>query len=235
MSLINEGGQRYVRMANLACVGSHAINGVAALHTELLRQDVLRDMHALDPDKISNKTNGVTPRRWMALANPRLSSLLYTVIGEGWVCDLEELRKLEPLTQDAAFRREWRFVKRAVKEDFAAFLRRRTGVVVDPRSLFDVQVKRIHEYKRQHLNLLHIIALYLWGFRVVSTRRGAKPRQTRSAAISGNLACAYAPEGWLGCAVMARTRLGSGIARDLKVCRTGCETSFIRKKLCVGV
>ena len=161
LSLINEDGVRSVRMANLACVGSHAINGVAALHTELLKQDVLADFHALEPGKISNKTNGVTPRRWVALANPRLSHLLYTAIGEDWVCDLDQLHKLEPLAQDPAFRREWRFVKRSVKEDFAACLKRHTGIKIDPQSLFDVQVKRIHEYKRQHLNLLHVIALYL--------------------------------------------------------------------------
>ena len=161
LSLINEGGNRQVRMANLACVGSHAINGVAALHTDLLKQDVLADFHALYPGKISNKTNGVTPRRWLALANPRLSNLLYESIGEDWVCDLEELRNLEPLAEDAHFRSQWRFVKRAVKEDFAGFLRRRTGISVDPQSLFDVQVKRIHEYKRQHLKLLHIISLYI--------------------------------------------------------------------------
>ena len=161
MSLINEDGGRRVRMANLACVGSHAINGVAALHTELLKRDVLGDFHALDPGKISNKTNGVTPRRWIALANPRLSKLLYNTIGDRWVCCLEELQKLEPLAQDAAFRSEWRYVKRAVKEDFASYLRRKSGLRIDPQSLFDVQVKRIHEYKRQHLKLLHIIALYI--------------------------------------------------------------------------
>ncbi|OYY92679.1 MAG: glycogen phosphorylase [Hydrogenophilales bacterium 28-61-23] len=161
LSLINEHGERYVRMAHLACVGSHAINGVAALHTELLKADVLADFHALWPEKFSNKTNGVTPRRWISLANPRLSKLLDQSIGEGWARDLAQLRNLEPFADDAAFRSEWRYLKRATKEDFANFLRRRVGVAVDPQSLFDVQVKRIHEYKRQHLNVLHIIALYL--------------------------------------------------------------------------
>jgi starch phosphorylase len=161
LSLINEHGERYVRMAHLACVGSHAINGVAALHTELLKADVLADFHALWPEKFSNKTNGVTPRRWISLANPRLASLLDKSIGAGWARDLEQLRNLEPYAEDAAFRAEWRYLKRATKEDFANFLRRRVGVAVDPQSLFDVQVKRIHEYKRQHLNVLHIIALYL--------------------------------------------------------------------------
>lgn len=161
LSLINEEGGRQVRMAHLASVGSHAINGVAALHTELLKQDVLADFHALDPTKISNKTNGVTPRRWIALANPRLKELLDKTIGDNWVCHMDELRKLEPFTQDAVFRSEWRFIKRVVKEEFAAKLKRHTGISIDPQSLFDVHVKRIHEYKRQHLKLLHIIGLYV--------------------------------------------------------------------------
>ncbi len=160
LSLINEHGERYVRMAHLACVGSQAINGVAALHTDLLKADVLADFHALWPRKFSNKTNGVTPRRWIVLSNPRLAGLLTRSLGDGWIRDLDQLRGLEAHADDAAFRSEWRYIKRAVKEDFAGFLRRRLGLAVDPQSLFDVQVKRIHEYKRQHLNVLHIIALY---------------------------------------------------------------------------
>jgi starch phosphorylase len=160
MSLINEHGERYVRMANLACVGSHAINGVAALHTELLKADVLADFNAFAPEKFSNKTNGVTPRRFLALSNPRLARLLDQTIGEGWLIDLGRLRYLEPHADDPSFRSQWRYIKRAVKEDFAAYARRRLGIGVDPDSLFDVQVKRIHEYKRQHLNVLHIVALY---------------------------------------------------------------------------
>jgi starch phosphorylase len=161
LSLINEHGERYVRMAHLACVGSHAINGVAALHTELLKTDVLADFYALWPEKFSNKTNGVTPRRWVSLSNPGLSSLLDKTIGEGWARDLDQLRQLEPWAEDTTFRSEWRYIKRVNKEVFAGFLRRRIGISVDPQSLFDVQVKRIHEYKRQHLNVLHIVALYL--------------------------------------------------------------------------
>ena len=160
LSLINEHGERYVRMAHLACVGSHAINGVAALHTDLLKADVLADFHALSPEKFSNKTNGVTPRRWIVLANPRLSGLICKAIGDDWIRDLDQLRSLEGHADDTAFRSDWRYIKRAVKEDFAGFLRRRLGTVVDPQSLFDVQVKRIHEYKRQHLSVLHIVALY---------------------------------------------------------------------------
>src|SRR5882757_640527 len=160
MSLIDESGGRYVRMANLASVGSHAINGVAQLHSELLKQDVLADFHAPWPGKFGNMTNGVTPRRWIALANPRLTRLLCNAIGEDWIRDLEQLRRLEPYSEQAGFRREWRFIKRSVKEDFASHVRRATGIAIDPESLFDVQVKRIHEYKRQHLNVLHIVTLY---------------------------------------------------------------------------
>ena len=160
LSLIDESGPRYVRMANLACVGSHAVNGVAALHSQLLKQDVLKDFNDLTPEKFSNKTNGVTPRRWLALINPRLTALICAAIGEGWVRDLERLRELEAFADDAAFQESWRQIKRANKCDLAAVARERTGIAADPDSMFDVQVKRIHEYKRQHLNILHVIALY---------------------------------------------------------------------------
>ncbi|HEY5760616.1 MAG TPA: glycogen/starch/alpha-glucan family phosphorylase, partial [Steroidobacter sp.] len=160
LSLIDEHGERYVRMAHLACVGSHTINGVAELHSELLKQDVLKDFYELWPHKFSNKTNGVTPRRWMALSNPKLSSLISEAIGDSWIKNLDELIKLEPLAQDAAFRQRWREIKYANKVEFAAITKQRNGVLIDPQSLFDVQVKRIHEYKRQHLNILHVIALY---------------------------------------------------------------------------
>ena len=160
LSLIGEHGDRHVRMAHLACVGSHSINGVAALHSELLKQDVLKDFYELWPEKFNNKTNGVTPRRWMVLANPRLSALITKVLGDQWMTNLELLTRLEPFANEREFRDSWRAVKLANKRDFAAFVRQRTGTVIDPQSLFDVQVKRIHEYKRQHLNVLHIIALY---------------------------------------------------------------------------
>ena len=161
LSLIDEGGERYVRMANLACVGSHAINGVAELHSELLKRDVLQHFHALWPEKFGNKTNGVTPRRWIALSNPRLARLITEAIGEDWVTELDQLARLEPLAEDTAFRERWHMVKRANKAEFAAFVQHRVGIAVDPQSLFDVQVKRIHEYKRQHLNILHVIAQYV--------------------------------------------------------------------------
>ena len=161
LSLIDERGERYVRMAHLACVGSHAINGVADLHSELLKKDVLADFYQIWPDKFSNKTNGITPRRWLALANPRLSKLISKKIGDDWIGELRHLRELERFAEDSAFRSEWRYVKRSIKEDFASYLRHTSGTLIDPQSLFEVQVKRIHEYKRQHLSILHVISLYL--------------------------------------------------------------------------
>jgi starch phosphorylase len=160
MSLIDEDGERHVRMAHLATVGSHAVNGVARLHTQLLQQHVLRDFHDLWPERFTNKTNGVTPRRWIALANPRLARCITQAIGTDWLLDLEQLRGLEPRAEDEDFRAHWRDIKRANKIALASLIRERTGVVVNPQAMFDVQVKRIHEYKRQHLNILHIIGLY---------------------------------------------------------------------------
>jgi starch phosphorylase len=160
VSLIDESGPRSVRMSNLACVGSHAVNGVARLHSELVRGDLFRDFHEMWPEKFKNVTNGVTPRRFVALVNPGLSALITGAIGEGWVSDLGRLGELEPLAGDAAFRAEWRAVKLANKKALAAQIRERASVEVSPDSLFDVQVKRIHEYKRQHLNVLHVAALH---------------------------------------------------------------------------
>ncbi len=160
LSLIEESDDRYVRMANLACLGSHAINGVAALHSELLKDTVLHDFYELWPEKFSNKTNGVTPRRWMVLSNPRLTKLLESKIGDNWIKHLDELRKLEDFVEDSDFRTQWRQVKREIKEDLAKYIQAKNHIVVNPDSLFDVQVKRIHEYKRQHLQVLHIISLY---------------------------------------------------------------------------
>jgi glycogen phosphorylase len=160
MSLIEENGERYVRMANLACLGSHAINGVAELHSELLKQTVLRDFYELFPEKFSNKTNGVTPRRWVALSNPRLTQLVSRRISDSWIKNLDDLRQLEPLIDDAGFCQDWRSVKQVIKQDLANHIQKELGMSIDPNSLFDVQVKRIHEYKRQHLNALHIVTLY---------------------------------------------------------------------------
>jgi glycogen phosphorylase len=163
VSLISEpsgGGETWVRMAYLAALGSHAVNGVAALHTELLKTSVLKDFYELAPQKLSNKTNGVTPRRWLLLSNPGLAKLITAHIGSGWAHDLEKLRRLEPLAEDAEFRCEWRAVKRQNKLQLAAWVHEQLGVVADPDSIFDVLVKRIHEYKRQHLQVLHVLTLF---------------------------------------------------------------------------
>jgi len=161
LSLIDEAGGRAVRMAHLACVGSHAINGVAQLHTDLLKQDVLPDWVALQSERFCNVTNGVTPRRFLALCNPGLARLLNDTIGDAWVRDLERLADLRPFAHDAAFGEAWRREKYLNKVCLADLVRTRTGVQVDPAALFDIQVKRIHEYKRQHLNVLHILTRYL--------------------------------------------------------------------------
>ena len=147
-------------MAHLATVGSHAINGVAALHSELLKENVLKDFYEMWPERFSNKTNGVTPRRFLALSNPGLRALLDRTIGDGWLTDLGRLRGLEAFADDPAFQREWREVKRANKVRLAQYVHAATGIELNPDWLFDIQVKRIHEYKRQHLNVLHIITLY---------------------------------------------------------------------------
>jgi starch phosphorylase len=162
LSLIEETGPRFVRMAHLACVGSHRVNGVARLHSELLKQTVLRDFAELWPEKFCNVTNGVTPRRFVALSNPGLTKLITSRIGDDWLRDLKQLRKLEAFADDPEFQQLWREVKLANKRRLAALIAERTGIKVAPESLFDVQVKRIHEYKRQHLAALHIVTLYLW-------------------------------------------------------------------------
>jgi starch phosphorylase len=160
MSLIGEDGGNTVRMAHLATVGSHAINGVAALHSDLLKASVLSDFYELWPERFSNKTNGVTPRRFLALSNPGLRGLLDRSIGAGWLTDLDRLRGLEAFVDDPEFRQQWRDVKRANKARLATYVETLTGVELNPQWMFDIQVKRIHEYKRQHLSVLHIIRQY---------------------------------------------------------------------------
>jgi starch phosphorylase len=160
MSLIEEAGARQVRMANLAIVGSHSTNGVAEIHSHLLRTRVVADFACLFPERFNNKTNGVTPRRWLLTANPGLAGLITDAIGDHWVTDLDQLRKLVPLADDEDFQVQFLQIKRAAKERFADWLKSRTGQIVDPDSVFDSQIKRIHEYKRQLLNILHVISLY---------------------------------------------------------------------------
>jgi starch phosphorylase len=160
MSIIGEDNGKSVRMAHLATVGSHAINGVAALHSELLKESVLKDFYEMWPERFSNKTNGVTPRRFLAMSNPGLRELLDDTIGEGWLRDLGKLRGLEAFADDPAFRIQWREVKRANKARLAEYVKSTASVELNPDWLFDIQVKRIHEYKRQHLNVLNIVTQY---------------------------------------------------------------------------
>ena len=161
MSLIEEGPEKQVRMANLCIVGSHSVNGVSALHSEILKQRLFKDFYELMPGKFNNKTNGITQRRWLVLANRRLTALLTEYIGAGFVTDLYQLEKLVPLAGDPEFQAKWRAVKHQNKVDFMHYVKRELKELINPDSLFDVQVKRIHEYKRQLLNVLHVIHLFL--------------------------------------------------------------------------
>lgn len=160
VSIIDESNGRRVRMAYLAIIGSHAVNGVAALHSELLKTTLFADFHRIYPNKIFNVTNGITPRRWLNLANPKLAELISSRIGDDFMHDLSQLRKLEPLSEDAEFRQQFRAVKQANKVRLAEIIHQHLNITVDPNSMFDVQIKRIHEYKRQLLNVLHVITLY---------------------------------------------------------------------------
>ncbi|WP_433908985.1 glycogen/starch/alpha-glucan phosphorylase [Sphingomonas yabuuchiae] len=160
ISLIDEGGERRVRMANLAFAGSHSVNGVAALHTELMKQTVFADLHRLYPTRINNKTNGITPRRWLQQCNPQLTALIREAIGPGFEDDAEKLIALTEFAQDANFRERFLSIKRSNKVGLANYLRESSGLRIDPDALFDVQIKRIHEYKRQLLNIIETVALY---------------------------------------------------------------------------
>ena len=160
LSIIEEGPTQMVRMAHLSVVGCYSVNGVAALHTQLLKSDLFPEFNEFYPGKFNNKTNGITPRRWLLACNPRLSKLITARIGGGWERDLDKLRGLEPLAGDLQFQHDFMAVKHANKVDLARLIKTQTGVAVNPAAIFDVQIKRLHEYKRQHLNLLHILALY---------------------------------------------------------------------------
>ncbi len=206
MSLIDEGGEKSVRMAHLATVGAHAVNGVAALHSRLLRETVLRDFAEMMPERFTNVTNGVTPRRFLALANPGLTRLITDAIGDGWLTDLERLRELAPFADDASFRERFRQRKAANKEGLARWLAATQSTEVDPRTLFDVQCKRIHEYKRQHLNLLHVVWLYDRILR--GERDDVVPR---TVVIAGKAAPAY----WMAKLIIRlATAISETIARD---------------------
>ncbi|HEX4808590.1 MAG TPA: glycogen/starch/alpha-glucan phosphorylase, partial [Bryobacteraceae bacterium] len=160
VSLVEEGGERKIRMANLAIVGSHSTNGVAAIHSELLRTMTVKDLAGIFPERFNNKTNGVTPRRWLLLSNPSLSRTITEAIGTDWITDLSQLRLLQPLASDTSFRLAFRKAKREAKSQFADWFKSTSGISVDPDTIFDSQVKRIHEYKRQLLNALRIVVLY---------------------------------------------------------------------------
>ncbi|HOS38703.1 MAG TPA: glycogen/starch/alpha-glucan phosphorylase [Spirochaetota bacterium] len=160
MSIIEEGAVKNVRMANLAIVGSHSVNGVAALHTEIIKNNIFRDFFEYWPHKFNNKTNGITQRRWLKLCNPGLAGLITEAIGAGWTTDLFELKKLEPLAGDAAFQAQWAAAKRVNKERLAEYIMRKNGVRVTVDSIFDCHIKRLHEYKRQLLKVMHVVALY---------------------------------------------------------------------------
>jgi starch phosphorylase len=160
VSLIEEGPERKIRMANLAITGSHSTNGVAALHSELLRTVTMRDLAEMFPERFNNKTNGVTPRRWLLLANPALSRTITEAIGAGWITDLDQLERLKGLADDAPFQDDFSKARREAKAQFAGWLQSTTGQIVNPDTVFDCQVKRIHEYKRQLMNALRIVVLY---------------------------------------------------------------------------
>ena len=160
MSIIEEGAEQQVRMAYLAIVGSFSVNGVAQLHSQLLQQGLFRDFYELWPKKFNNKTNGVTPRRWLASCNPELAALITETIGDGWVTHLDELKKLVPFAEDAEFRNRWRAIKQSAKQRLLEHKKKYLDINLNPDALFDIQVKRIHEYKRQILNVLHVIHLY---------------------------------------------------------------------------
>jgi starch phosphorylase len=186
ISIVDEGGGRRIRMAHLACVGSHTVNGVSALHSRLLGESVLRDFHALWPERFRNVTNGVTPRRFLALVNPALAALVTEALGsDAWLRDLSLLRGLEARAEDAGFRARWREVKLANKQALARTLQERTGVRIEPAALLDVQVKRIHEYKRQLLAALHAIALWQ------RLRRDPGAAPPRTVLLAGKAAPAY--------------------------------------------
>jgi glycogen phosphorylase len=160
LSIIDETGDKFVRMANLATIGSKHVNGVAELHTQLLKDELLHDFYEMWPHKFINVTNGVTPRRWLAVSNPEQAALMTSKIGNGWICHLEQLKQLETYAEDSAFRADWRKMQHDVKVRLAQYILKDAGFSVDPSSMFDTQVKRIHEYKRQHLNVLYIVTLY---------------------------------------------------------------------------
>jgi starch phosphorylase len=186
MSIIEEANPKQVRMAHLAMVGSHSINGVAALHSELVKTQLVPDFYALWPKKFNNKTNGVTQRRWLLACNPQLADLLTKTVGDGWVTNLDKLRDMEPRAKDEGFQQEFRQIKKANKANLARLIQDTIHLKVDPETIFDVQIKRIHEYKRQLLNVLHVIHRYL-----CIVEDGQEPVQPRTCIFAGKAAPGY--------------------------------------------
>ena len=187
MSIIEEGPDKRIRMSHLAIAGSHSVNGVSKLHTDLLEKTIFRDFYEMYPDKFNSKTNGITQRRWLLKANPELSDLISGTTGDGWITDLTQLKKLVPFAPDASFREKWMAVKRKNKERLAGYIREKTGLRVDPASMYDVQIKRIHEYKRQLLFAIYLISQYV---NIKSNPSGDVV--PRTAIVAGKAAPAYA-------------------------------------------
>jgi starch phosphorylase len=217
MSLIEEGREKQVRMAYLAVVGSHSVNGVAGLHTKLLKKDVLTDFAEMFPERFNNKTNGVTPRRWLLACNPRLSTLITEAIGDGWVKDLDQLQKLEKFATDAAFVSKFKAAKHANKVDLSNHLRHVNGTALDSGAIFDVQIKRLHEYKRQLLNALHIV--HLW----TKARNDPKAIIHPRAFLFG----AKAAPGYRMAKLIIRLITGIGEVVNTDAARTGLRVNFI--------
>ncbi|MBK7858270.1 MAG: glycogen/starch/alpha-glucan phosphorylase [Archangiaceae bacterium] len=217
MSLVEEGKEKFVRMAHVAVVGSHSVNGVAALHTDLLKRDVLPEFAQMFPERFNNKTNGVTPRRWLLACNPRLSKVITSAIGDKWVTDLEQLRGLERFAGDAEFVRQFAEAKKANKAELAAHLRDVAWLNIDPHAVFDVQVKRLHEYKRQLLNALHIV--HLW----VHARKEGKPVKVPRAFIFG----AKSAPGYKMAKLIIRLINGIGEVVNSDSSRTGLQVAFV--------
>jgi len=209
MSIIEEGDVKKVRMAHLAVVGSHSVNGVAELHSQLLQDKIFRDFNEFFPGRFNSKTNGITPRRWLLDINPELSQLISEKIGDGWITDLDQLHRIESFIDETEFRERWRQIKLANKQRLAEYIELKTGVSVDPTSMFDVQVKRIHEYKRQLLNALHLIHHY---HRII---RGEGDRfPPRTAIFAGKAAPSY----WRAKLIIKLiTSIGEVINRDPRV------------------
>jgi starch phosphorylase len=218
MSLIEEGKERQVRMAYLAVVGSHSVNGVAELHSRLLKEQVLNDFAQMYPQHFNNKTNGVTPRRWIRLCNPRLSALITEALGsEAWVSDLDQLRGLEKLAEDAAFVEKFREAKAGNKRELAGHLRDLMWLSLDPQAIFDVQVKRLHEYKRQLLNAIHIVSLWM------KARNDATPIEQPRAFLFG----AKAAPGYRQAKLIIRLITGISEVVNAEAERTGLRVAFI--------